>query len=143
MGVVVNGLMPAARTNVAASVGGVSEPSVYAMSYTVLRDRGRPAFVMSGVTEEKPGDLVSMLDSMMQALSTRMAELGVSWEEATTIQLYGVDDVQGLLSDTVLRRLGAAAVHGIHWFPSRPPIAGLQLEIDVRSVGRELVLPVS
>ena len=143
MGVAVDGLLPAARTNVAATVGGVSEPSVYAITYTVPRDRGRPAFVLSGVPEDKPGDLPSMLDSMMRALSTRLSELGVSWEEATTIQLYGDHDVQSLLVDNVLRRLGPAAAHGIHWFPSRPPIEGLELEIDVRSVGRELVLPVS
>ena len=143
IGLVVDALLPAARTNVAATAGGVSEPSLYAMTYTVARDRGRPAFVVSGVPEDEPDDLVSMLDSMMRALSTRMAELGVSWEEATTIQLYGVDEVQGLLVENVMRRLGPAAVHGIHWFPSLPPIEGLHLEIDVRSVGRELVLPVS
>ena len=141
MGLKVDGLMPAARTNVAAAGSDVSEPSVYAMSYTVPRDRGRPAFVMSGVPEEQPGDPESMLDSMMRVLSTRMAEIGVSWEDATTIQLYGVDDVQGLLTEKVLSRLGTAAVHGIHWFPSLPPIEGLRLEIDVRSVGTELVLP--
>jgi hypothetical protein len=143
MGLAVEGLMPAARTNVASVLNAVTEPSVYAMSYTVRRDGGRPAFVLSGVPEEKPGDPISMLESMMGALSTRMAELGVSWEKATAIQLYGVDDVQALLVDNVLRRLGPAAVHGIHWFPSRPPIEGLRLEIDVRSVGRELILPAS
>jgi hypothetical protein len=141
IGLVVEGLLPAARTNVAAAAGGVSEPSVYAVTYTVPGDRGKPAFVMSGVPEEKPGDLKFMLDSMMRALSSRMAELGVSWEDATVIQLYGVDEVQGLLVDNVLRRLGPAAVHGIHWFPSLPPIEGLRLEIDVRSAGKELLLP--
>jgi hypothetical protein len=42
--------------------------------------------------------------------------------------------------ERVLVRAGDAAVHGIHWFPSRPPIVGLKLEIDVRSAGLELVL---
>jgi hypothetical protein len=82
-----------------------------------------------------------MLTSMMRTLSGRMGELGVTWEDATRIQLYGVDDVQALLVDHVLRQLGPAAIHGIHWFPSRPPIEGLNLEIDVRSAGTELVLP--
>ena len=141
IGLVVDGLLPAARTNVAASAGGVSEPSIYAVSYTVPGDRGKPAFVMSGVPEEKPANLKAMLDSMMRALSSRMADLGVSWEDATAIQLYGVDEVQGLLVERVLRSLGPAAVHGIHWFPSLPPIEGLRLEIDVRSAGTELVLP--
>ena len=53
MGLVVDGLLPAARTNVATALSGVSEPTVYAMSYSAPDDRGRPAFVMSGVAEEK------------------------------------------------------------------------------------------
>lgn len=140
MGLVVDGLMPAARTNVAATVGGVSEPSLYALTYTAPSDRGRPAFVMSGVPEEEPGDLEAMLDSMMRVLSTRMSELGVSWKAASAIQLYGIDVVQGLLVDYVLRHLGPSAVRGIHWFPSLPPVEGLRLEIDVRSAGKEQVL---
>ena len=140
IGLVSDGLLPAARTNVAAELSGVSEPSVYAIHYTVPGGRSRPAFVMSGVPEEKPADLESMLTSMMRTLSGRMGELGVSWEDATRIQLYGVDDVQALLVDHVLRQLGPAAIHGIHWFPSRPPIEGLNLEIDVRSAGTELIL---
>lgn len=142
MGLVADGLMPAARTNVAAVLAGVSEPSLYAVTYTVPGDRGGPAFLMSGVPEEKPADLEEMLESMMRVLSSRMAELGVTWEGATAIQLYGVEVVQGLLTDYVLRHLGPSAVHGIHWFPSLPPIEGLILEIDVRSAGTELVIPV-
>lgn len=141
MGLVVDGLIPAARTNVAATAGGVSEPSVYALSYTVPGKRGMPAFVMSGVPEEEPGDHEAMLESMMRVLSARMAELGVAWEDATAVQLYGVDVVQGLLVENVLKRLGPAAIHGIRWFPSLPPIEGLRLEIDVRSAGTELILP--
>jgi hypothetical protein len=141
IGLVADGLMPAARTNVAAELSGVSEPSVYAMHYTVPGGRGRPAFVMSGVPEEKPADPESMVTSMMRALSARMGELGVRWEDATKIQLYGIDDVQGLLVGHVLDHLGPAAIHGIHWFPSRPPIEGLTFEIDVRSSGTELFLP--
>src|SRR6266850_7820126 len=43
MGLVVDGLLPAARTNVAATLSGVSEPSVYGIHYTVPGGRGRPA----------------------------------------------------------------------------------------------------
>jgi hypothetical protein len=81
-----------------------------------------------------------MLESMMRVLSSRMNELGVEWHDATAIQLYGVDDAQGRLVDQVLTSLGPAAIHGIHWFPSLPPIEGLTFEIDVRSAGTELVL---
>jgi hypothetical protein len=40
----------------------------------------------------------------------------------------------------VLSQVGLAAIHGIQWFPSRPPIEGLKFEIDLRSTGTELVL---
>ena len=143
MGLVIDELMPAARSNIAANESGVLEPSVYAVTFTVPGGRGRPAFVMSGVPEEKPGAVESMLKSMMRILTTRMAELGVAWHDATAIQLYGVDEVQGLLVEHVMRSLGPAAIHGIHWFPSLPPIEGLKLEIDVRSAGTETVLPAS
>jgi len=142
IGLVADGMFPAARTNVSATIGGVSEPSVYAGTFSVKSSRGRPSYVMSGVPEEKPGDIDSMFESMMRVLSSRMGELGVKWQDATAIQLYGVDDVQGRLIEHVLKHLGPAAIHGIHWFPSLPPIEGLRLEIDVRAAGTEMVLPV-
>jgi hypothetical protein len=33
--------------------------------------------------------------------------------------------------------MGASAVHGLHWFYSRPPIVGLEFEMDLRGVRRE------
>ena len=142
LGLAVEGAVPAARTNVAPTVAGVSEPSVYAVSYTSPDRRGCPAFVLSGVPETAPSDTATMLDSIMGVLSGRLEEIGASWDDATAIQLYGVDDLQDLLVDRVLVRAGKAAVHGIHWFPSLPPVQGMKLEIDVRSAGVELVLPV-
>jgi hypothetical protein len=141
LGLEVDGLLPAARTNVAPAVGAVAEPSVYAVSYTVPGHRTRPAFVLSGAPEEEGDDGAAMLDSIMRVLSARLEEIGASWDDATAIQLYGVDDIQDLVVDKVLKRSGGAAIHGIHWFPSRPPIEGLRLEIDVRSAGTELVWP--
>ena len=140
LGLEVDGLMPATRTNVAAAVGGVSEPSVYAVSYTVPAARSGRAFVLSGAPEEVSGDTAAMLESIMGVLTPRLEEMGASWGEATAIQLYGVDDFQAELVERVLIRTDQAAVHGIHWFPSLPPIVGLKLEIDARSAGLELVV---
>ena len=140
LGLEVDGLMPATRTNVAAAVGGVSEPSVYAVSYTVPAVRSGRAFVLSGAPEVLSGDAGAMLESIMGVLTPRLEEMGASWGEATAIQLYGVDDFQAELVERVLIRTGQAAVHGIHWFPSLPPIVGLKLEIDARSAGLELVV---
>jgi len=140
LGLEVDGLMPAGRTNVAASVGAVSQPSVHAFSYTMAGPRRRRAFVVSGAPEDSGDDTATRLDSIMRNLSVRLEKLGASWDDATMIQLYGVEDLEARVVEKVLRHTGGAAVHGIQWFPSLPPIEGLKLEIDVRSAGTELVL---
>lgn len=141
LGLEVDGRRPPARTNVAPTLGGVSEPSVYAVSYTVPASGARRGFVVSGAAEDGPGDAGTMLDSIVRQISERLDEMGASWDDATDIQWYGEEDVQELVVDRVLRRVDRAVVHGIRWFPSRPPIDDLRLEIDVRSAGTELVLP--
>jgi hypothetical protein len=110
------------------------------VSYTIVGHRAHRAFVLSGATEEEGADTAARLDSIMRALAGRLDALGVSWEDATAIQIYGVDDFQDLVVDKVLKATGGAAVHGIHWFPSLPPIEDLKLEIDARSAGTELVI---
>ncbi|MHB8614322.1 MAG: hypothetical protein ACYDAL_18175 [Candidatus Dormibacteraceae bacterium] len=140
LGMEMDRLVPAARTNVAASVGGVSEPSVYAFTYTVPADRARSAFVLSGAPEPHPGTPAEMLDSIMHILSGRLKDIGTFWGAATAIQLYGMDNVQDLIVDRVLSRAGDVAVHGIKWFPSLPPIEGLRFEVDARSAGTEIFL---
>ena len=142
MGLHVETLMPAARTNVAIVSPDVAEPSLYAFSYTIpTAARGdRKGFVVSGIPEEERSDTGSMLDSIMKAMAERMAELGVGWNDATALQIYGVEIAPDAIEDRVLRRAGRAAVLGIHWFPSLPPIDSLILEVDVRGAGTELVL---
>jgi hypothetical protein len=140
LGLEVHGLMPAARTNVAPAASGASEPTVYAFTYTIPNQRNRPAFLLSGVPETEGRNPAEMLNSIMKIVSARLGELGASWDDATAIQLYGIDDFQDALVTNVLPRTGRAAVHGIQWFRSRPPIEGLKFEIDVRSAGTELVL---
>lgn len=142
LGLQVDGMMSAARTNVAPSELAIAQPSMFAFTYTATGTRGRPAYILSGATEEAPGDPAANVASIVSVLSSRMGELGAQWTDATAVHLYGVDNVQDLLVDRVLSLAGAAAVHGIHWYPSLPPIEGLRLEIDVRSIGTEVVLPV-
>jgi hypothetical protein len=140
LGLEEGGLMPAGRTNVAPSAGAVSEPCVYAFSYTTPVSTPRRGFVVSGAAEEKAGDPASMLDSIMDQISARLNDLGASWDAATDIQWYGEEDVQSLVVERVLKRAGRAALHGIRWFPSRPPIDDLRLELDVRSTGMEFIV---
>src|SRR6185503_17285051 len=46
--------------------------------------------------------------------------------------------IHALVLDEVLTPAGPAAIHGVHWYPSRPPIQGLEYEMDMRGVAREL-----
>jgi hypothetical protein len=48
--------------------------------------------------------------------------------------------VVALLPDVILGRMGAASIHGIRWFFSRPPIVGIEYEMDVRGVRSEIRL---
>jgi hypothetical protein len=142
LGLHVDGLVPAARTNVAVTGADITEPSVYALSYTTpaLIRGERKAFVLSGIPEEERSDVGTMLDSIMNAILERMTAMEVSWGDATEIQIYGLELTQAAIEEHVLKRVGRAAVQGIHLFRALPPIDTLTLEVDVRGAGTELVL---
>jgi hypothetical protein len=75
----------------------------------------------------------------MTIMQDRMRELGAAWNRVTAIDVYTAQSIHGYLED-ILKPAGPAAIHGVRWFPSRPPIEGLEFEVDVRGVGRELVV---
>ena len=156
-GLLVDGRNPIARTNVAPVVGAPAEPSLYACSYTVPADPGlATTFVVAGSGELRPGSLSAdgivrrgetSPDAMrekaayvMGVMGARLAGLGVGWAGVNAVSIYTPHPVEPFVLDTVLRPMGPAAVHGLRWFPSRPPIAGLEYEMDVRGVRRELRL---
>ena len=49
-------------------------------------------------------------------------------------------DVDGLLRDVILNRIGSAAIHGVHWHYTRPPIDEVEFEMDLRCVRTEIRL---
>jgi hypothetical protein len=128
-----------ARTNVAPTVAPVGEPSLYAFTYTVPGgNRSQPAFRLSGATEtRRDGTAADHLASIVEVLAERMAELGVSWEAATAINVYGATVAP---ADEVAAAFGSATLHGLTWFPSRPPLRDFEFEIDAHGVGTEIVL---
>ena len=50
--------------------------------------------------------------------------------------------LDSLLTDVLLPRMGAAALRGVVWYPTRPPIEEIEFEMDLRGVRTELVCPV-
>jgi hypothetical protein len=132
IGLEVDEMVPAGRTNVVPLVGMVSEPSVHGFSYTLPGTGHRRAFLISGIAH-------TTLEPILEGIAERMGSFDRSWDEVTAIQFYGAADVSGELVERVLRSAGLAASGGIRWFPALPPTRALALEIDVRSAGTELI----
>jgi hypothetical protein len=147
---------PIPRTNVAPVVGAPSEPSLYAFSYTVPGQTPQPTFIVAGAGEMKegvrgPDGIVRRGDTspdamrekarrVMQIMQERLRGLGGAWERVNTINVYAAQPIHGVVEHEILALAGPAAIHGVHWYPSLPPIQGLEFEVDMRGVARMLVL---
>jgi hypothetical protein len=151
-----NDVNPVARSNVCPEVDPPATPSFYAFSYTVPGDEpGGRSFVIAGSGEagEGPGDYASRIVRLgdtspagmrekgrfvLDAMAARMGVLGLGWPDVTETQLYTVFEVQGLMADEFVRR--GAAAGGVTWHYARPPVQGLDFEVDVRGFVRELMM---
>jgi len=140
VGLAVNGTIPAARTNVAPTIGTVTEPSVFGFSYTIPISRKPSAFILSGVPEEVQGNAGEMLSNIAAILASRAADLGCDLINATNIQIYAAVALDPASLAGVADAFGDAMIHGMRWFPSLPPIQGLNFEIDARSSGSDLTI---
>jgi hypothetical protein len=72
-------------------------------------------------------------------MESRMAVLGATWADTTGVQVYTVFDVFPFLGSEIVAR--GAARHGLTWQFCRPPVIGLEYEMDCRGLVTELVLP--
>ncbi len=147
---------PVARSNVCPEIDPPPAPSFAAFCYTVPAPAGaRPSFVIAGSGEapEGPGDYAARIirrgdtspEAMAEkaryvlgAMEARMAALGVGWAEATATQVYTVHDLHPFLADQIVAR--GAAADGLTWHYARPPVVGLDYEMDVRGVPLERVV---
>jgi hypothetical protein len=50
------------------------------------------------------------------------------------VDIYTIHALERILPDVILKRIGSAGVLGVRWFFSRPPIAGIEFEMDLRGV---------
>jgi hypothetical protein len=71
-------------------------------------------------------------------MERRMAALGFGWSDTTATQVYTVHGLHPLLADAIVVR--GAAAHGLTWQYCRPPVAGLDYEMDCRGVTVERAL---
>jgi hypothetical protein len=158
-GVLVDGINPIARTNVAPEFEPPDEPSLHSFAYAAPTDRAGASFLVAGGGELPDGSfdplaivcrddtapeaMARKTDFVLGLMENRLHGLGVSWSQVTHTNIYTIRDVNALLSSVVLPRIGAAARHGVTWHYSRPPIVGLEFEMDVRGNTPEALLEVS
>lgn len=156
-GLLIDGLNAIARTNVAPVVAPPAEPSLHAFSYTIPSQApGARTFVVAGSGELLSGSmaagavvrrgdispeaLAEKADTVMAEQQRRLRGLGASWADVTCVDIYTAHPIHSFLASRVLTVVGPAAIHGVHWHLSRPPIADLDYEMDMRGVRQEIRL---
>jgi hypothetical protein len=146
---------PVARSNVCPEIGAPAEPSFHAFCFVRPSEGTAHSFVCAGSGEAQEGDGPyrdktvrygdTSADAMREkahfvlgAMERRMSALGGGWASATGVQVYTVHDIHPFLA-TEIAAQGAAA-HGVTWHYCRPPVVGLEYEMDCRAVLTEHVL---
>lgn len=149
---------PVARTNVCPVYGAPATPVMHAFSYTVPTVAGAPArgtFVLSGGGDARSGSgsfrerIVRVDDTSAEGLrdkvlhvagemERRLNALGFTWADAISTQAYTVQNIGHLVGEVLTARGACAA--GLTWYYARPPVIGLEFEMDVRGAAREIVL---
>jgi hypothetical protein len=146
---------PVARSNVCPEIDKPASPSFHAFSYARPADKAPASFVIAGSGESKEGAGLykdktvrygetspdAILDKaryVLDVMQARMAALGFAWADTTAAQVYTVFDLYPFLGAEIVSR--GAARHGLTWHFCRPPVIGLEYEMDCRGVGLEKVL---
>jgi hypothetical protein len=149
-----DGVNPVARSNVCPDVRPPAEPSFHAFCFTAADSASRPSFVVSGSGEVpegkanyrdhiiRPGDtspsgLREKARYVLAEMEARLAALGQDWNDTTAVQVYTLRDFHPLVADDLLAR-GCGRL-GIDWHHCRPPVVGLDYEMDCRGVDCERV----
>ena len=79
----------------------------------------------------------------IDTVGATLAKLGASWQETTQIALFHVHDIPDLWEAALLGSLGEALRRGVLVYRARPPIAGLEVELEACAVRQELVVATS
>jgi len=154
-GLEVEGANPVTRTNVALDENPIAEPMIASFFYTVPSTGAAPTWVVSGVPEiasrdgtirivapnnVTPDGLRQKTQCILEVIAHHIAELHASWAQATTINLYTIHDLHPTITSLVVPAIGAASGVGITWHHARPPVSGLEIEIDAWAVEREEII---
>jgi hypothetical protein len=156
-GLFIGGDNPVARTNVAPEVDPPAEPMLYGFAYTRPCSQATPpTFLVAGAGElpegalapeaivrggeTSAGAIAEKAAFVLDLMEARLHGLGAGWAQVTALDVYTIHSIDRLLPESILRRVGPASAHGVRWYYSRPPIEGIEFEMDVRGVRVETVL---
>jgi hypothetical protein len=143
---------PVARSNVCPEIAPPAEPSFHAFVYTEEAPDAAPSCAVAGSGEAAEGHanyrdhIVRLGDVSAEGMrekarwvlgemERRLGALGFSWQDVTATQLYTIRDVHPFLADEIVGR--GAAAHGLTWHYCRPPVIGLEYEMDCRAIAVE------
>jgi len=146
---------PVARSNVCPEIDPPSEPSFYAFSFTRPSQNTTPSFVIAGGAEAREGSgsyaertvryrdlspegMKQKVRFTVGEMERRLCGFGFSWNDTTAVQAYTVQDFHPVIADELVRR--GATRSGLTWHFARPPVIGLEYEMDCRRVMRETVI---
>ncbi len=148
---------PVARTNVCPMYHAPAEAVMHAFSYTVPAKGVRASkgsFILAGGAERvrtgtsagaivRPGDaspegLREKVAGVIAEMESRLGLLGFSWGDAVSTQAYTVNNIGHLVGEMLAAR--GACQGGLSWTYARPPVAGLEYEMDVRGAAREIII---
>ena len=131
---------------------------MYGFSYTVSAKGGaapRPTFIVSGSGDARadgltysdrviayqdtsPEGLREKVSFVVAEMERRLSLLGVSWQDAVSTQAYTVQNIGHLVGETMAAR--GALARGLVWHYARPPVVGLEYEMDVHGPARDIVI---
>jgi len=154
-GIYKDGVNPVARTNVCPVYQEPATPSMLAFTYTVPAASGRRTFQLSGGGDARPGagsyperivrygdtspeGLREKVVHVIAEMERRLGLLGFGWQDAVSTQAYTVQNIGHLVGEELAQR--GAMASGLVWSYARPPVIGLEYEMDVRGTARELII---
>ena len=124
------------------------------LQYHAADAPGPRNYVLAGAAEwpdgtRYPDGIIAYGDASAQGLSRKVGfvldlleqrtlALSANWRAATAVQVYTAHEIGALIEPHFVPR-GLVQL-GIDWHVCRPPVEGLEFEVDVRCVRRELVI---
>jgi hypothetical protein len=146
---------PVARSNVCPEIDPPATPSFHAFCYVAPAPSTPHSFVIAGSGEAQEGTgpyrektvrygettpdaMAEKARYVLGVMEKRMAALGATWASTTAVQVYTVHDLYPFLGTEIVAR--GAARHGLTWQFCRPPVIGLEYEMDCRGLASERVI---